>query len=441
MSWITHFAKRPPENDGWIEVDFVTIKEYSPRQLYYWGVCDQNPFLQAELDVRVVEGELEAISTPLPVNSGQSAWLSPRGDIWIADEYNPILDGKRLLAKEGVCAPASAQEIQQSVAERLGLRKELAVIQKGYVYGEEYYKFASAVAKNAAGRFGYEINIIDSELFQWDSFPTDITEGLFDFCIEPYFLTAPRRTAGRVVQIGTIEDVTAYVHRDSPLLEAINKHRHEGLGKVLLECVGHVRAFECGFCGSTPGAAAAKRAARDYPGLVGKLKPFVDHRQLRQWIGIDPRNRIIVCDIGMAEMLDAVTAENLKKKSLPVPEGFEGQRFHFGTLLSFSMPTRLEVGYVYPTEDQIWAEIIRDSVGRALLEISGWVMWDSCEGSDSVSSDLAKIGVTALNFTEMCESYLDASERSAVFLKQQSFRDSGSRVLDFPQGRNLIARK
>ncbi len=79
MNWLTHFAKRPPEVDGWIEVDFVTIKENEIQLTYYWGVCDRSQFKQEELAIRIEEGELEAISTPLPVNEGQTIWLSPRG--------------------------------------------------------------------------------------------------------------------------------------------------------------------------------------------------------------------------------------------------------------------------------------------------------------------------------------------------------------------------
>ncbi len=70
-----------------------------------------------------------------------------------------------MLAMEGVCAPANYSDAQQSVAERLGIRKELAVIRKGYVPGTRYYSFASSVAEKAASRFGYRSNLIDAELF------------------------------------------------------------------------------------------------------------------------------------------------------------------------------------------------------------------------------------------------------------------------------------
>ncbi len=172
------------------------------------------------------------------------------------------------------------------------------------------------------------------------------------------------------------------------------------------------------------GAAAATRAARDYPGLVGKIKLLIDHRQMRQWIGVDPKNRIIICDVGLARMLDSVSREKLTSRGMSVPEKFEEQKFIFDIEpLHFKMPSRLEVGFVYPAEDQLWAEVISESIGQALLEASSTWLWDIDDKRESIAGDLAGVGIAAFSFQEMCEQFLEEKGRSIATRNQAALRE------------------
>lgn len=93
---ITHYAFRQPQAGGWIKVPFVTQILGEPEE-YLFGFDILRPYSKKQIAGRVSAGRLIPLRVDVPVELGQSLWITPQGDIYRASSRDPIGDSEKWL--------------------------------------------------------------------------------------------------------------------------------------------------------------------------------------------------------------------------------------------------------------------------------------------------------------------------------------------------------
>lgn len=89
---LTHFYRRTPEPDGWIQTTYVTRKKHSDT--YYFGRSEQEvPKEKISEDIEI--GSLVTVEKIIDIIPGQTVWIAADRSAHLASAKNPI-DGIKI---------------------------------------------------------------------------------------------------------------------------------------------------------------------------------------------------------------------------------------------------------------------------------------------------------------------------------------------------------
>src|SRR5438552_8426470 len=94
---ITHFFRRKPESDDWIPLPFITQKPNDPTDSHFFGFETFREVPGKMIDQQLKDKTLKSLSWPVSVSPGQTLWLTPDNELYVASEKDPIGDQEKLM--------------------------------------------------------------------------------------------------------------------------------------------------------------------------------------------------------------------------------------------------------------------------------------------------------------------------------------------------------
>src|ERR1039458_65715 len=426
---LTHFVPRPPESEAWVQVAFFVSTDIPDS--FLCGFDTKRPISAEDLNERVENGTTEKLLCRVDIDESKRVWISPACDIWVADAQYPLGDKNKQRAKKGA-GPIGGYVVEESIAERIGARldalagrKRMVTLDKKYARGREYSNFVKCVVQNLCEAHGAMEMQRPEKPIRWDLIAPYLSEGSFDFCYDPYFLTKSRSESVQVVPFGRIEDLTVYVAHKTSLFETIVECNQKGsnLRDTLVQCHTNHPYLKIGVLGECAGTSEVNWLLRDALGVASAVTPMRDQIQMRVWIDENPEERLIVGDIGLVPMLEEVTEEDIVSEQLSVPPRF-GEKSYAANdrFTKFKISQPCSVGFVYPLRDLRWESDIENAMRDALKELAATIRWDANLGG-SITGELAKVGVIPLAFRELCQRF-KAMDAYREYLKAEIERAS-----------------
>jgi hypothetical protein len=89
---VTHFYRRSPDPEGWIQTTFITRVPNSD-QLFYGQSNDEVPSDRLAEDIHI--GSLRDLGVQWPIEHNETLWVSPDQNIFISDSDDPF-EGRML---------------------------------------------------------------------------------------------------------------------------------------------------------------------------------------------------------------------------------------------------------------------------------------------------------------------------------------------------------
>lgn len=88
--YITHYINQEPSKSGWREIPFITKKLNLEDENYYLGLEFDTPIPIEVIDKGVEENYYIVLNHSVKADSTQSVWITPTGEIWLANYENPF---------------------------------------------------------------------------------------------------------------------------------------------------------------------------------------------------------------------------------------------------------------------------------------------------------------------------------------------------------------
>ncbi|MEW8552637.1 MAG: hypothetical protein AB2605_02495 [Candidatus Thiodiazotropha sp.] len=283
-----------------------------------------------------------------------------------------------------------------------------------YIAGESYRVFVTDLIKRIVSADD-KIKEIPSNKIKWELLATQIRDGVFDFCQDPYIVTTSRSHLLGVLRFGHVKTFTIYVRKDSAIHSELMGLYNRIQGEedwTFLYALKHLRQADslqemfsnridngeeqdviAGWEDTAATSECQWALAQEKSGAVAAT--FSSTNELYEWICDKPDKgeRMIVCDHGVVQMLN-------KKND----EGNGNPTFVGGTpelTFRFKPKSGFPVGYAYPIEDEEWgrllAECFADLVTNEILTKDKW---------EGVTLDLKNVEIEALEFKDLCLSIM-----------------------------------
>lgn len=225
----------------------------------------------------------------------------------------------------------------------------------------QYSNFIDAIIKNLTVKLydKYDYEEV-KRVVNWDLLGFQISEGFFDFCAEPYYLTKTRSHFLGVIQIGWLKTFTCFISKDSEV------YKNEDFG---IKTFDNNRSFKDNFTklykmyqdfeiGTIGDHAAALEVYHNLDFLpFDKIKYERNEDSLSKWLNDEDgiNNKMVICDHAVAKYL--------KREKLS--ENKNEDRFLESTgELTFRFQEPIPVGFVYKIEDIKW----RKRISRAIID-------------------------------------------------------------------------
>ena len=218
------------------------------------------------------------------------------------------------------------------------------------------------------------VNEIPFEKLKWDVLTTQIRDGVFDFCGDPYFVTQSRRHLLGFLQFGRLESYTAYVRENSNIYnelhsDAINLDwKLEDVLRFLIVdkkvfgdriTEGKEQTAIAGWADTAATSECQKALANIQSGAFPATESTVE--RLVEWIEARENNNeewMIICDHGLVRMLD----DELKKNNLNLKCAANTPE------LTFPFDPPLPVGFAYPIEDEEWGKDLAHAMSKMITD-------------------------------------------------------------------------
>lgn len=258
---------------------------------------------------------------------------------------------------------------------------------------------------------GERIKFLPADRIKWDLLTTQIREGVFDICQDPYFVTETRSHLLGGLKIGEISSFTLCARKGSEVLERIlaiqtgqtgegdaaprgdlaamlsTLREQQGYGDAItwlagLDDTAATSACHKALSGGAPGQVA--ETFSDVDGLLTWLFPERLHTSTEG----EAARRLVVCDHGVLTMMrNQLAGQASELVSATEVAG-----------LNFLFPQPLNVVWAWPAEDGAWGQ----QIARGLLRVreSGFL---SPELWGRVAQELLAVGVRPLAYDDLID--------------------------------------
>lgn len=240
--------------------------------------------------------------------------------------------------------------------------------------------FIDAVIKNMAMNLydKYEYENIERDI-NWDLLGFQISEGFFDFCAEPYYLTRTRSHFLDIVQFGWLRTFTCFISRNSELY----KNNVFGIKNFMNVDQSSFRNnffelfkksnvdFHIGVLGDHAAAIEVYRDLDFFP--HNRIEYSRNENSLWDWlISIENaiNNKLIICDHAVAKYLHRL------ENDWPGKQEYKGQFLSSTDALTFHFREPIPIGFVYPIEDIEWRKQISKAITDSFLDDSYGFSWE-----------------------------------------------------------------
>lgn len=119
---VTHFYRRSPSEQGWIQTAFVTRKQGESN--YYLGLTGKilpNEKIRADME----NGSLQVIPSQQPIYDDQAVWIAPDQSVYVASVINPRTNPNHKIFKDQLeSLPNSIESVIEIYAALVNLNFE-----------------------------------------------------------------------------------------------------------------------------------------------------------------------------------------------------------------------------------------------------------------------------------------------------------------------------
>lgn len=88
---VTHFKSMPKDAAGWVPLPIVTRLKKNVEGPFYFGLGLERPLSLEEIENLEINNQIVKLDNPKDISVSQRLWLTPIGDIYIADREDPFL--------------------------------------------------------------------------------------------------------------------------------------------------------------------------------------------------------------------------------------------------------------------------------------------------------------------------------------------------------------
>lgn len=279
-----------------------------------------------------------------------------------------------------------------------GLRHLLAVYhskENGFVSLYNFNKrVARAIGTRIAPRSEPE-NIIEKRQV-WDHLISlRLHEGRYDFCSEPFFLTATRSILVGLVQIGWIRSFSAALavaEHEQVSIEGTEQQDIRAFIKRISK--GTDMPIRFGVLGETAAASESVTLANEIV-RHDVIEMISSEEELYTWLREPHTNEIRV------SLADHIVNRSAFSNCHDIAfyEPTEGR--YPELRIQFSHP--IPVGYPYPIDDHEWRRHIGQAIADTLI-LTGETKWGNEGTPDTVAYDLSKAGIQPFGLDELVDS-------------------------------------
>lgn len=378
---VTHFQRRSPELDRWVRLVFLTREANSHSTTHHVGFEEGRRIDMIDREVFV------PIEFPYTIRKDQRLWLSPPGDVWLADAEDPVGDQKKVLLDTHAHRPFRSRSAQpdwaKTVRELLANRKELIYVRCNYTHPKNAYgSLIAKVTNRLSDAFGRLAVSVRSMSIKWDSLAFEMRTGRICFCEDPYFLYGPRSLLVDIVPYGSVRAYECVVKkRKVPgLVRQVLNRQEDGLRERIEQLLKHHRgSIEIGLYPETAATHEVELLLNDQTKLMANLVKADSSVELANWLkgGDDNVVRLVFCDQGISHGISAALKGQTNIYSVP-----------------YTQP--IPVGLLYPKHDLDWRDEIvkafRDVLRNAIQSLPDESIWEA------ISDDLQTVGIEPYPF-------------------------------------------
>jgi hypothetical protein len=98
--YLTHFYRRSPNPETWIQTNFITRVD-GQAGIYYLGIKNSSyPLEKIRADIE--NGSLIEVPVELSIQKGETVWITPEQEVYIGDKYYPFDNETRLVYRDNI---------------------------------------------------------------------------------------------------------------------------------------------------------------------------------------------------------------------------------------------------------------------------------------------------------------------------------------------------
>jgi hypothetical protein len=367
---VTHYFRRPPSKNGWIEAPFISRLAGASDGPYYYGFETDDPldatFLQ-ELEARQ---EVKRIDYPYRIDQSRRLWISPDGDVFLASMDNPLGDPEKIPVDR-----VRAQHIPSVVWDRAATKNILLQSptvqqsfqshklgwERGYYLnskrdGSEPYwpswqvamrtdihDHLRAVGSEVFGSMSLDLKKVGAQEHQYRAIERRIFKQRLALPFEMIFETTERQKTINVVSLGNAEYLSLVYFPGSAVQSALELQPDDVYNGYGNDWIDRIEAAEVRVCAPTDQAVDDLLTdAISGQRLTYRLKSEEQGiGKLLAWIADARMKGVIACDVGIAYQL----IQAGKDRGLQM------------TLVRYDDP--LPVGLAYSNDDQEWGAFLK----------------------------------------------------------------------------------
>ena len=413
---VTHYFPEPPQSDAWLPLHFITRENVENEDRYFIGF-DRGQWLTSEIvELRVRNNEICPLETPITLRDDQALWLASDGELWIADESDPLSDRQKTFVEK---IRVSAERLDQlgkqaevSIVHRIQKRqipdldkKELLVLDKGYVSGQAYGTFVRVLAEVLANRNNALPSNLERDSVPWQYVQVYLKDGSLDICLDPYFKTRIRPLVD-LVEFGSIKKFCCYARASSQIIDRVVETKNIASTKDrILQLLKVEPGLQIGLFEETAASTEVRMSMQTEARMSSVLSKTADTvEDLKCWIAEKPDSRIIFCDHGIAAELNKVTPGDVRRVlGRNAPRELQHEYRYGGDGCTFQFAASIPIGFAYPSGDERWRVEIVSSLVLALNKLSEGATKDPWDQTGGIAGDLKRLGMSPFKLAELCQ--------------------------------------